>query len=320
MTTIERTAFPRFRMNKPLSKKELREFFTPTTQEINMAWSEGGRKKENVFIMLLQLKAIQRLGYFPNQDDIPKAIVSHIRKYMGFSKEINHQYTNKKTLYRHRGLIRKFLKIKPWNGEAQRFVSAEIYEHAQTINYSADLINIGVELLIKENYELPAFSTIHRLVRHTRYVVNGKIYGKITQNTSAELVQRIESLFKSDHDSIFTDWQKIKELPRKPTLTHLKAILDHLKWLMTFGKMNSFVENIPEAKWKYFAAIGKATRAKDMRDLEKAKRLCVAICMIYKAQVDTRDSIITMFIKRMASFHSKAKIELDILREKNAEE
>jgi len=42
------------------------------------------------------------------------------------------------------------------------------------MEHPADLINVAVEELVKERYELPAFSTLDRLVGHIRTIVNNR--------------------------------------------------------------------------------------------------------------------------------------------------
>jgi hypothetical protein len=39
---------------------------------------------------------------------------------------------------------------------------------AEVMEHPADLINVAIEELVKERHELPAFSTLDRLVGHVR--------------------------------------------------------------------------------------------------------------------------------------------------------
>jgi hypothetical protein len=50
------------------------------------------------------------------------------------------------------------------------------------MNNPADLINVAIESLVKERYELPAFSTLDRSVRHIRTLVNLGIYENLLKN------------------------------------------------------------------------------------------------------------------------------------------
>ena len=50
---------------------------------------------------MVQLKAFQRLGYFPNPEDLPDFVVKHLRSALRFKDEI-FLLVIPKTLYRHR--------------------------------------------------------------------------------------------------------------------------------------------------------------------------------------------------------------------------
>jgi hypothetical protein len=62
MTSIERTAYPRFKC--VVAARDLREAFTPTTEET--IWARGlARTPPHLLSLVVLLKSFQRLGYFP---------------------------------------------------------------------------------------------------------------------------------------------------------------------------------------------------------------------------------------------------------------
>src|SRR5947208_16138439 len=79
MTSIERTAYPRF--TRAPSVKELRELYTPTPTDIAFV-ATTARGPAQKFGLMILLKVYQRLGYFPKPETIPYAIISHIRAVM----------------------------------------------------------------------------------------------------------------------------------------------------------------------------------------------------------------------------------------------
>lgn len=106
MASIERTAYPRFKRSP--SVRELEALYTPTDDELNFARIIA-RKPQPRFGLLLLLKAFQRLGYFPAVNDIPAAIVQHVRVASAIDAETSHLYTELRTLYRHHRAIRERL-------------------------------------------------------------------------------------------------------------------------------------------------------------------------------------------------------------------
>ena len=77
MASIERTAYPRFK--RFMSARELHVFYTPQPDEI--VWArEAASSDEHLLALVTQLKAFNRLGYFPVLNEVPAEVVGHIRR------------------------------------------------------------------------------------------------------------------------------------------------------------------------------------------------------------------------------------------------
>src|SRR5690242_3192093 len=72
VTSIERTAYPRFRRTP--SKKELRELYTPTLADVDFV-NQTSRGAAQKFGLMILLKVYQRLGYFPKAETIPGVVI-----------------------------------------------------------------------------------------------------------------------------------------------------------------------------------------------------------------------------------------------------
>jgi hypothetical protein len=108
MTSVERTAYPRFR-RKP-SVKELRELYTPTLADINFV-NQTSRGPAQKFALMILLKVYQRLGYFPRPETIPGVIIGHIRASMNLDAKLVPDIASNHTLYRYHKAIREHLEI-----------------------------------------------------------------------------------------------------------------------------------------------------------------------------------------------------------------
>jgi len=80
MPSLTDTVYPRFKPN--LTTAELEQIYTPTPAEKDFAWT---RTSDGVqFLRLLVwLKSFQRLGYFPDFEEIPAGIIAHIARCVG---------------------------------------------------------------------------------------------------------------------------------------------------------------------------------------------------------------------------------------------
>jgi hypothetical protein len=109
-------------------------------------------------------------------------------------------------------------------------------------------------------------------------------------------------------------YNNLKQLPKRPTRNHLNDLFVHLTWLSTFGEVKPFLSGITAAKIQHFAAEAKALDAGELKQINQPKRITLILCLIYAAQVATRDNLVSMFLKRMGTLHHKAKEELEKIR------
>src|SRR4051794_9080254 len=103
MTSIERTAYPRFK--REITARELLEIYTPTPQELAFP-TRAARGERPLLSLLVLLKCFQRLGYLPPLDTVPSVIVQHLRSVLGLAPEVLTGVTPR-TLYKHHRLVRE---------------------------------------------------------------------------------------------------------------------------------------------------------------------------------------------------------------------
>lgn len=63
---------------------------------------------------------------------------------------------------------------------------------AQVMDNPANIINASIEQLIKDKIELPAFSTLDRLARRIRPLVNQRLFGLVQQRLSQEEIRQLD--------------------------------------------------------------------------------------------------------------------------------
>ncbi|WP_328954010.1 DUF4158 domain-containing protein [Kitasatospora purpeofusca] len=77
MTSIERTAYPRFK--RLITARELHVLFTPSEEE--RAWAEeAADSNRHQLALLLALKSYQRMGCFPKAYDVPEQVLEFVRR------------------------------------------------------------------------------------------------------------------------------------------------------------------------------------------------------------------------------------------------
>ncbi len=312
MTAIDRTIYRR--MKRSYTTKELIEAYTPTEEERRFV-STMTRTAQNQLNLMLWIKLFPCLGYFPALSEIPPALVDHVRQVLNLPAEVVLGYDHDRTLYRHHQVVREYYQILPYGKEARRVILRTLLRAVRTMDNPADMINAALEELIKQRFELPAFSTLDRLTRRVRMLVYGRICRLVQRRMTADIQQSLENLFEVQLPSHRSAFSQLKLVPPSPTLSHLKVWQDRLAWLMELGAMEPLLKDIPPAIVKHFAAEARALDASELQDYAPAKRLTLLACLIRQMQMSTQDDLVEMFLKRMSTVQVRAKEALQLARE-----
>ena len=178
MAAIHETAYPRFKSH--FEEDELIKFYSPTTEEISFS-KKHTRSLESQFGLLTHLKVFQRLGYFVLWDAIPPAITKYISTCLGnlFELQPPHNYDESGTRNRHLDHIRKFMEVKSVGDATTICFENAAREAVQTKEHISDIINVMIEELIRQSFELPRFSTIDRAAYKIRFQFNEECFENI---------------------------------------------------------------------------------------------------------------------------------------------
>jgi Domain of unknown function (DUF4158) len=117
---------------------------------------------------------MQRLGYLPRLQDVPFAVVTHIRSCLPLPPNTAPD-VGARTLYRHHAAIREFLRVRPWDPAARHVATTVVHTAVAVQDHPADLINVAIEELVRRRYELPAFSAFDGLAQRVRALVHARL-------------------------------------------------------------------------------------------------------------------------------------------------
>ena len=165
MASIDRTAYPRF--GHTPTRRDLEAFYMPTPADVAFV-TETARVAGPRLTLMVVLKCFQRLGYAPRLTDVPVVIAAHLRAHLRLPVDTPLGYDSPRTMYRHHQAVRADLGVVAYGPEARHCAIVAVHAAAQTMDHPADLINVAIEELIRQRFELPAFSTLDRLVGHVR--------------------------------------------------------------------------------------------------------------------------------------------------------
>ncbi|MDE1465851.1 Tn3 family transposase [Spartinivicinus poritis] len=311
MSAEHETAYPRFKSN--LTDTELSEIYTPTDNELAFARRHSGNQAERL-ALLLQLKVVQRLGYFTQLTEIPTTIRSHIAQHAhikGVSKTQLRNLDRAGTRHRLRHLVRSRLKIKPFEDGGTEVVAESTAIAAQTMQELVDIINVAIEELIRQRFELPGFTKLLRTARSARAYANTQIYQAITSQLSTDIKNALDQLLVVDPDASESGWQRLKCEPKKPTNKQVRAYLNHLTWLKQWVEKLPDMSFIAAAKWRQFVLEARTFDAADLKRMKPSKRYALAAMMFHVQLRRAMDNAVTILTRKMATLHNNAKQRLE---------
>jgi hypothetical protein len=141
------------------------------------------------------LKCFQRLHYFPALDQIPAAVVEHIREQAKIPKETLLEYEQAKTFYRHCRAIREYLGVHAYYGkQAHHTAVAAAYQAAQIMDQPSDVINSVIDELIEQHFELPAYSALQRIAERVNAVVQRRLFQKVLGRLTPQHTEALDHL------------------------------------------------------------------------------------------------------------------------------
>lgn len=226
MAALERTAYPR--LSTTLSSKDLHRSYSLSSEELGWI-SRTARSPALSLGLAVQLKVFQELHYFPPLDDIPPEITDHIRKALGFGLRIGFRYTNPRTLYRHQASIREYLQIKAFYGsEALNIALRLANESAEVLDQRADIINVLIGELLQRGYELPAYSTLNDAAEDALVAMQERLFNLVVTRSPIEVIYKLKELLDTDFGRRQSDFNALKQAPKKPSRKHLEVLIDHL--------------------------------------------------------------------------------------------
>jgi TnpA family transposase len=310
MTAIHETAYPRIRSN--VTDKELEQIYTPSEEEFWFANKNTKAPAQRLGLLVL-LKTFQRLGYFPMLQQIPQRVIHHIATSASLENVVDNLESYEKVGSRKKHLpkIRAFLSIRGFSNVGLKIMNDALTEACQTKDIIADIINVGIEELVRQRYELPAFSTLLRAAKTAREHVNNGFYQRVYDSLSESQKELIISLLKQNQDDTKSGWHRLKQEPTQATTKNMREFIQHLHWLVSLSGGRKVLDQIPEAKLQRFSDEAKSLNLAQMNETDEKKRFTLAAALIRTQNAQGIDDLTEMFIRSVGKLHRRGRDALN---------
>lgn len=310
MATVDRSAYPRF--PPTISALDLSRSYTPSSEEVE--WSQSvARGKPLQHASLVLLKCFQQLHYFPEPREIPEQIQRHIAAVIGL-EHIGPLELSSATRYRQQTAIRRYLGVSPFYGkEGRRVAIRAATEAAPVVTQRVDLINAVIEELLRCRFELPAYSTLIRVAEEVGSATDMDLVAMIDSRLTASQREALDGLIGTELDRGRSAFDRLKQLPKRPSRDNVDALITQGAWLEQFGEVDELLAGVPVTKVRYFANYAMALDAGELKHISPPKRSALILALIHHLRARVRDDLAEMFVRQMATIHKRAKEELEEL-------
>ncbi len=318
MPGIRDTAYPQLKASP--SAKELDEVYTPTVVEL--VWAEERTRQDAPRVGLLALlKTFQRLGYFVPLAEVPLPILEHVSQQAGCSvlPPDLARYDASSARRRQMLLVRDYVGVKAWGEEAQQALRQASREAAHTLEDLADIINYTLEQLVRQRFELPGFSLLHRAAQQARAAINREYHALVCQRLGGRSRQQLETLLTRVGEEATSPWYRLKSEPKQPTAQNNRDFLEHLDWLREQAIAADLFAGIPDIKVKQFAAEARSLDVASMNDLREPKRLTLAAALVLAQTARALDDVADMFVRLVQRLHNQAFVALQKHQDEHVE-
>ncbi|MGK7889748.1 MAG: Tn3 family transposase [Leptolyngbyaceae cyanobacterium] len=306
MPSIDDTAYPQLKQSP--TEKDLLTLYTPTAEELDLARRVTLTLSTRLCFLVL-LKTFQKLGYGVKLATVSARIIRHVVASAQLPATQNdlRQYDASTTRRRHLAIIREYLQIQAFEPDGHQAMNAAIKMAVFTKYDLVDLINIAIEELVRQRFELPGFTTVLYAARSIRKQTTEALYQQVEDRLSPKERIRLDELFSETDQDDATAWERLKQEPGKPLLSRLRVWIDHLKWLSTLQLAHTVLADIPLVKIQHFAAEALSLDNSRMNALSASKRHTLLASVLKLQYAQALDDLTEMFVKRMRHLHHSGK-------------
>jgi len=206
VAAIHDTTYPR--LASSLSSAELKRLYSITRKE--KTWIEKQRITQTSLLdTVVYLKVFQCLGYFPPPAAIPAQIIQFIASECSLDSD-NAFNPSQRLSHRIKQHVRHFCQVKSFSTKEHE---KRLYEFACTMattkDNPVDIINAMIEILVKESFELPGFSTLNKLANRARAKTLDTLFVTISKGLSLETQLILNDLLTTKNEDGLTRWQAL---------------------------------------------------------------------------------------------------------------
>ncbi len=293
----------------PLTEKVIREFFTPTPDELRWVWETSSIPEARLGLLCL-LKSFPLLGRFPMPAAIPASIAAYLAQHTGLAAAALADYP-KRTRVRHQVEIRRCLGIHARSVAAAALATETMQRIVGGRAHFSDLINGAIEALIGAHYELPALSTVRRLAGHVHAAATKAWLTQVDERLTDSMRAGLEKLLVVPEGATESAFAQLCRSVKRASRDHLDEAIEQLNWLIELALPQDVLTGVPVTRIEAWAEEARRLTATELREYVAPRRHALLICLVAQTRAGRLDDLVTMLIRFLGRIEAKARADLE---------
>ncbi len=280
--------------------------------EKDMAEVRRCRGNDNKHRFSIQLCALRTLGRFANDyESVPTKIVNHLGQQLGipaalFVKGPERAATDTGMVQR----IRVYLGYRTFDDDVRERLEALLIDRAGKAAASTPLFGHAVSALREWKVEIPAFSTLDRIVNGCASHAVQEAWGRIYARLPPSLCEAIDRLLDAKEDDRRSPLNDLKEYPPEARPKAILRYLERAEFLRSMELAALDLGGATTETIKHLAELGRRYDAKELGRFAKAKKYAIVSCFLVETQKTVLDHIVEMHRLYLQTLHRHAKRRL----------
>ena len=274
----------------------------PTDEELTRDWTLKAddrveihrcRGDANRHRFAIQLCALRTFGRFI--DDVPVRIANHVGRQLGLPPSLFTAPSDRAaTDTGHAQRIRAHLHCLPFDEQAQERLRRWLAERALTGVLGAPLLDSAAGALRSWKIELPARSTLERLVDGCAARGEEAIWQRIQERVTPEFCAAVDALLAVPKGDRRSEFNEFKQYPPEARPVAILAYLERNRRLRSIGTGNVDLVGLGQELVAHLADLGRRYDVDDLKRFAPGKRYALVACLLAESQKTILDHIVEM--------------------------
>ena len=261
----------------------------------------------------IQLCALRSRGCFVDQfTTVPVRIANHVGRQLGLPPLLFIPALDRPaTATDHTQRIREYLGYQPFDDSAQERLRRFLGERAGNGILAVPLFAMAVNALRSWQVELPARSTLERLVASCAARGEGATWQRIQERLTPDFCATVDALLAVPEGDRRSTLSEFKQYPPSARPVAIQSYLDRFRSLRAIGAGTLDLAEFGSKLVEHLAGLGRRYDVDDLKRFAPAKRYALVACFLAEAQKTTLDHLVEMHREFLTGMSHRARRAVD---------